>query len=143
MVKIIFLFLMGLEVRALPLEQIFQANDANSLKQSVKKDKERAFLNLLCAKQKEKRKPPTACYALSLKPDLFCLRLTLKDLKEPEVEKALESRFLSLPCRLHLKRQRRVLIYRQKDFLIPELKKHWTESKKNPLKKRGCPIFPV
>ena len=129
MVNLIYVFFISFKLWALPLEQIFQESDARSLKFSVEKYRNRNFLEILCEKQKEKRKPPTACYELSLNVDAWCLRLKLRDLKLPELQRALESKFLSVSCRKHLEKQKKILIYRQKDFLIPEIKKHWTESK--------------
>lgn len=126
---VFFLFLVPSDLRALSLEMILKADDATSLKSLLKKDAEKAFLTSLCEKQKQNNKIPLACFELSLNADPFCLSLRIKHLDLEDLNKALQSEFLSLPCRQHLKKKQKVLIYRQKDFLLPELKKHWTVQK--------------
>ena len=117
-------------MRALPLGPVLRANDAKSLKQMVRQHNQKLFLEKLCEKQKKTEKIPTACYELSLNADLFCLNLKLEDLRVAKnVKKALESKFLSKKCREHLKKKERVLNYRKKDFLLPELKNYFTVEK--------------
>ena len=131
-VFVFFLFLIPCDSKALSLEMILKANDAVSLKSLVKKDSQKAFLTSLCEKQKQNNKIPLACFELSLKADPFCLSLRIKHLDLEGLNKALQSDFLSLPCRQYLKKKQKILIYRQKDFLLPELKKHWTVQKTFP-----------
>ena len=115
---------------ALPLDSILKANDAVSLKQSVQQYKQKTFLEKLCKKQKELGKIPKACYELALKADSWCLNLKLEDLRMLKVvEKALESKFLSKKCREYLQKQKKVLIYKQADFFLPELKNYFTAEK--------------
>ena len=72
------LVFMGFETWSLSLEQILNANDAKSLKSSVQQHKSRSFLKILCEKQKEKQRPPTACYEISLNADFLVLSLKVK-----------------------------------------------------------------
>ncbi len=119
-------------LEALVLDKIFQFNDATSLKSYVKNQERHSFLKILCKKQKENKIPPIACYKLSLPADLWCLSLKLKNLSLEIINLALKSKVLSSPCRNHLMNQRKILLYRQKDFLLPELKNYWTSQKSFP-----------
>ena len=115
---------------ALSLDSILNANDAVSLKQSVKQYERKSFLEKLCKKQKELGKIPKACYELGLSADLWCFSLKLEELRMlKNVEKALESKFLSKKCREHLEKKKKILIYKQDDFLLPELKNYFTVEK--------------
>ena len=129
--KFLFIFLafVSFNLKALPLEKILKANDAASLRSSVKEHNHKDFLKILCEKQKENKKPPTACYELFLSSDPWCFRLKVKELSLENLKKALQSSFLSSSCREYLKKKQKILFYRQKDFLLPELKNHWTAQK--------------
>ena len=126
----LFLALFNFSSQAIPLDSILKANDTTSLKQLIQKHKKKLFLEELCKKQKETKKIPTTCYELSLNADLWCLNLKLEDPRMlKNVKKALESKFLSKKCREYLNKQKRILIYRQIDFLQPELKNYFTAKK--------------
>lgn len=126
-----FLFISS-DLKALSLDKIFQANDATSLKSHVKKHDQQNFLKILCEKQKKNKKPPVACYELSLSADSWCLSLKLEDLNLEILNQTLQSKFLSTSCYEHLKKKQKILIYRKKDFLLPELKNYWTAQKPFP-----------
>ena len=115
--------------KALPLDFILKADDAMSLKARAQSARERDFLESLCARQKSYKTPPSACYKLALPADSWCLALKIEDLKLETLEEALKSPFLSLNCRLWLEEKRKILFYRKKDFLLPELKNYWTGEK--------------
>ena len=115
---------------ALSLESILKADNAVSLRLLIQKQKQKDFLKKLCAKQKETRKIPTACYQLSLTADFWCLNAKLEDLRLlKSLENALKSKFLSKKCKNRLQKQKKILMYRQKDFLQPELKNYFTVEK--------------
>ena len=115
-------------LKALPLDSLLRINNATSLKQLTQQYNQKKFLEKLCEKQKETNKIPTACYKLSLKSDPWCLNLEdLKSLKS--LETALKSKFLSKKCKEHLNTQKKILIYKQKDFLLPELKNYFALEK--------------
>ena len=128
-ILLIFLFFIIFDLKALSLDKIFQANDAASLKSYVKQYEYQTFLKTLCKKQKEHNKPPVACYELSLPVDSSCFSLKLKDLNLKNLNQTLQSNFLSPPCQKHLKQKQKILLYRKKDFLLPELKNYWTVQK--------------
>ena len=115
---------------ALPLDSILKANDAISLKHLSQQYNQAVFLEKLCKKQKEMKKIPKACYELVLKADFWCLKLKLEDPRIlKNIEKALKSKFLSKKCRDHLEQQKKILNYKQEDFLLPELKNYFTAEK--------------
>ena len=124
-----FLFCLSFHLKALPLDDILKANDATSLKSYIKQYKHQKFLEILCEKQKENRKPAIACYELSLNVDSWCFSLKMEDLNLEILNQALKSKFLSFPCRKYLEEKLEILIYRKKDFLLPELKNYWTSQK--------------
>lgn len=128
-ILLLFFYCLGFELEALSLDTILRADNAASLKRHVKKQNQRDFLKILCEKQKSQKKVPMACYELSLSADPWCLKLRLNDLEFESVEKALKSPFLSSICRKHLNNKKKILIYREKDFLLPELKNYWTVQK--------------
>ena len=117
----------GFGLQALSLDQILRANDAKSLRSYVKKWERENFLRILCQKQKENKKPPVACYELGLNVDTWCLSLTWENLNLTILTQALRSKFLSSSCRKYLKKKQRILLYRKKDLLLPELKNYWTK----------------
>ena len=123
------LLFVSLSLKALPLDRIFKANDAESLKLYIKQNDHQIFLKILCEKQKENKKPPTACYEMSLPADSWCLSLTVGNLNLELLDEALQSSLLSSACREHLKEKQKTLLYRKKDFLLPELKNYWTAQK--------------
>lgn len=129
---LIYFLFMVFDLRALSLDKIFRLNDAKSLRAYVKKQNHQTFLNFLCKKQKENKKPPLACYELSLTEDSSCLNLKLKNLNLEILNKSLKSKFLTPSCRKHLRKKKKILIYRKKDFLLPELKNYWTAQKSFP-----------
>ena len=108
--------------QALSLDEIFRAKDAKSLRASIKKQERKAYLGLVCKKQKEGQLPPFACYELSLPADPWCLDLKIKQLNLEILKEALSSKALSALCRKHLEKKQKILLYRQKDSLLPELK---------------------
>ena len=127
MIKVTFFFLLlaGFKAETLSLDAILRANDAVSLNSYIKKSKNKAFLKILCENQKKSQAIPTACYELSLKADMWCLNL--KNLRIKALDQALKSSFLSSSCRDHLKRKRKLLLYREKDKLLPELRNYWAD----------------
>ncbi len=128
-------------LEALPLDRILKANDAKSLRRYVKERDRQAFLKILCKQQKSRRKPPTACYELPLPADPYCLNLKAKDLSLEILGQALQSSFLSPLCRERLKDKQKLLLYRRKDFLLPELKNYWTAQKPFFYKKRDASLL--
>ena len=110
--------------QALPLNDILRAKDTKSLEAIVKKQERKAYLELVCKKQKEGKNPPSACYELSLPADPWCLDLKIDQLNLEILKEALSSKALSAPCRKHLEKKQKILLYRQKDSLLPELKNH-------------------
>ena len=127
---LLFFLFFYFSLSALSLESILQADNATSLKLLIIKQNQKDFLKKLCKKQKETKKIPTACYQLSLNADFWCLNSKLEDLRLlKSLEKALKSKFLSKKCKKHLKQQKKILMYRQKDFLQPELKNYFTVEK--------------
>lgn len=114
---------------AVSLDSVFKFNDATSLNRYIKRQNHRAFLEILCKKQKENKKPPTACYELSQPADSWCLSLKTGDLSLEILSQALQSSFLSSVCREYLRGKQKLLLYRDKDFLLPELKNYWTAQK--------------
>ena len=125
----LFIYFISFSLKSLPLDEIFKANDTASLKQHIEKENQRLFLKSLCNKQKENKKPPTACYKLALPADESCLSLKISDLGLEILEEALKSSFLSSICKKHLEKLQKLLLYRRKDFLLPELKNYWTAQK--------------
>lgn len=125
----LFLIFLSFSLQALSLEQIFRADNAVRLNQLKVKEERELFLALLCEKQKKARKIPQACYEISKPADSWCLDLKAKDLNIKSIDSALRSSFLSSLCHKHLKEQRNLLVYRKKDFLLPELKNYWTGEK--------------
>ena len=126
----LFFAIFNFSTQALPLDSILKANDATSLKPLIQQHNQKLFLKKLCEKQKETGKIPKACYKLSLNADLWCLNLKLEEPKMlKSVEKALKSKFLSKKCKEYLKKKKKILNYRQKDFLLPELKNYFTVEK--------------
>lgn len=119
-------FFVNFFAKALSLNKIFKFDDAPSLKLYVREQNHQQLLKALCDKQKENRKPPTACYELALPVDSWCLRLNIHNLSVKTLNEAIKSSFLSSLCSEHLKEKHKILIYRQKDFLLPELKNYWT-----------------
>ena len=127
---LLFLSLSHIQSHALSLNSIFKANDAGRLNQLIQQNNHKSFLKELCKQQKETKKIPIACYQLSLNADPWCLNLKLEELNMlKNVKKALKSEFLSKKCREHLKIKEKVLIYKQVDFLRPELKNYFTAQK--------------
>ena len=126
---LLFLFFINPPSKALSLDSIFKANDAASLKSYIQQDNHQIFLKILCEKQKTNKKPPAACYKLSFPADPWCLSLKIGDLDFKTLDESLKSSFLSSVCREHLKEKQKILLYRKKDFLLPELKNHWTDQK--------------
>ena len=125
-----FLTLFNFSLKALPLESILKANDAGGLKQLIQKHEKTKFLEKLCERQKETKEIPTACYKLSVNADFWCLNLKLEDPRLlKKLERALKVNSLSKKCREHLKTRKKILIYRQKDFFLPELKNYFTVEK--------------
>ena len=125
-----FLSLSPIQPKALSSDNIFKTNDASRLKQLIQQSSQKSFLTELCKKQKETKKIPVACYELSLNADFWCLNLKLEEPSRlKNVKKALKSKFLSKKCLEHLKIKEKILIYRQKDFLRPELKIYFTAEK--------------
>ena len=120
-------FLLGFQLEALPLQDILMADNAASLRSSIKKYEQKVFLNILCERQKQNKKPPTACYELGIFKDEWCLRLSFKDVQFLDFNFTFKTMPLSSACRKHLKHKQRLLSYRLKDFLLPELKKYWTD----------------
>lgn len=129
---LIFLCFISFNLNSLSLDQIFQFNDAVSLKYYIKQHKHQTFLKTLCKKQTEYKKAPVACYELSLPVDSLCLGLKLKNLNLESLNQVLQSKFLSSSCQKHLKKKQKILLYRKKDFLLPELKNYWTAQKPFP-----------
>ena len=103
------------------LDEILRAGSATALQQALQESNRSEFLKLLCEKQKQAKKPPTACFELKQNADRHCLRLKTEDLDIEILTQALSSSFLSPPCRKHLEEKKKVLIYRRKDRLIPGL----------------------
>lgn len=134
MFKLLFLFVVSFHppLNALSLDKIFRFNDTASLKSYIQKQNKQNFLKILCEKQKSMRKIPTACYELSLPADFWCLNLKIKELDMAGLNKALKNSFLSSICREYLQKKQQILVYRKKDFLLPELKNYWTERKPFP-----------
>ena len=124
-----FLFFINFSVEALSLDKIFKINDAASLNVYVKQQDHHTFLKILCKKQKENKKPPTACYELSITADPWCLSLKIENLNLKILKQALQSSFLSSVCREYLREKQKILLYQKKDFLLPELKNYWTVQK--------------
>lgn len=125
-----FITITNFSLKALPLNDILKANNAVSLNQSIKKYNKKILLETLCEKQKSNKRIPTACYQLDLNADFWCLNLKLEDLIQlKNLKKDLESKFLSKKCKKHLIKQKKILIYRQKDFFLPELKNYFTVEK--------------
>ena len=122
-----FLLIISLSLKALPLDRIFKANDAESLRSYIKQRDHQIFLKILCEKQKENRKPPTACYELALPADSWCLSLKVGNLNLKLLDEVLQSSLLSSICREHLKEKQKILLYRKQDFFLPELKNYWTD----------------
>ncbi len=114
----------------LSLETILQASTVEQIQRSLKKEETSTLLRLLCEKEKKEHLVPLSCYKLSKNPsevDFWCLSLKFSHLKSKNLEKTLKINGLSPACRNHLKKTLRILIYRKKDFLLPELKNHWTD----------------
>ena len=127
---ILFFVAFNFSAEALSLDRILTVNDAISLKQLVQQHNQKQFLEKLCKNQKSEGKIPKACYKLSLNADPWCLNLQLESPRVLEiVKKALKSPFLSKKCREYLKKKEKILIYRQADFLLPELKNYFTVEK--------------
>ena len=61
--------------------------------------------------------------------EAFCLSARTKGLNFKQLEELLKLKHLSLACRKHLLGLKKILFYRKKDFLLPELKKYWTGQK--------------
>jgi len=124
-----FIFFINCFSGAVSLDYILKFDDAVSLNQYIKQQSHYIFLKILCERQKENKKPPTACYELSLPADSWCLSLKIRDLNLEILNQALQSSFLTSVCREHLKEKQKILLYRKKDFLLPELKNYWTAQK--------------
>ena len=124
-----FLFFTNCYLQALTLDSLLKANDAASLKSYIKGQNRITFLKILCKKQKEFRKPPIACYELSLSADFWCLSLKIEDLNLKVLEEALQSSFLPSICHKYLKEKQKILFYRKKDVLLPKLKNYWTDQR--------------
>ena len=126
----LFFAVFNFSLKALPLESILKANDAESLKRLVQQYDQKVFLEKLCEKQKKRGAIPKSCYELSLNADPWCLSLKFEDVRLlKNLEKALKSKFLSKNCKEYLKEQKKILTYRQLDFLLPELKNYFTAEK--------------
>ena len=110
------------------VDSILKAKNLEELEISLKKNKTKKFLKKLCEKQKKEQKIPIACYKLGEKADFWCLNLKLEDPRQlKEIEKALQSRFLSKKCKNDLKIRKKILKYREKDLFLPELKNYFTD----------------
>ena len=110
------------------VDSILKAKRLEELQISLKKNKAEKILKKLCEKQKEEQKVPIACYKLGEKADFWCLNLKLEDPRQlKEIEKALQSRFLSKKCKKDLKMKKKILKYRKKDLFLPELKNYFTD----------------
>ena len=134
---LVYFLFTGFDLKALSLDKIFRFDDAKSLRSYLKRQNYQTFLKILCKKQKEK-KPPLACYEFFLAEDSLCLDLKLKNLNLEILNESLKSKFLTPPCRKHLKKKKKILIYRKKRFFSPRIKKLLDSSKAFPLKKKGC-----
>ncbi|MCZ0933203.1 MAG: hypothetical protein OXJ52_08635 [Oligoflexia bacterium] len=127
---LLFFAIFNFSLKALPLDSILKANDTVSLKRLAQHYNQKIFLEKLCKKQKERGKIPKACYKLSLNADLWCLNLKLEDPRLlKSLEKALKSKLLSQKCKEHLQERKKILTYRQSDFLLPELKNYFAVEK--------------
>lgn len=129
MKKLLLCFFVSFFAEALSLDKIFKFNDAAGLKSYIREQNHKDFLKKLCFQQKKNKTPPSACYELGQPADSHCLGLKTEDLSVGVLNEALKSSFLSVDCRKHLQQKRKILIYRQKDFLLPQLKNHWTDKK--------------
>ena len=127
--KLFFLlfFFVSFDSQALLLDKILRFNDAASLKSYIKENNQKNFLKILCEKQKENQRIPLACYELSLDADFWCLQLDVEKLNLKILNSSLSSKSLSLVCREHLQEKQKLLLYREKDFFLPELRNYWTD----------------
>ena len=133
MVYLLFLFLFPHSVYGLPVDSILRAKSSSELQKLVDQENQSSFLKKMCQKARLHQKIPVSCYDIGLNDDALCLSLDLFDVRNlPEIVKARQSKSLSFKCREHLKKKEEILRYRQKDFLLPELKNYWTEKKSQP-----------
>ncbi len=115
---------------SLPLGDILQAQSFEQIQTSLKKEKTSVLLHILCEKEKKEKAIPISCYKLSKNlsdVDSWCLSLRISHLKSDRLKKTLKTKVLSSACRNHLEKQLKIFIYRKKDFLLLELKNHWTD----------------
>ena len=131
-------FFLPLNLYALSLDEILRADKA-SIKLYVKEQKRMLFLDSVCKRQRERGiEPPTACFeSYFIGTDKggenlgeeFCLSASPSRLNLEILQNLKKKKGLSQACRRHLLGLEKILLYRKKDFLLPELKKYWTEQK--------------
>ncbi|MGI9549387.1 MAG: hypothetical protein ACR2M7_05405 [Bdellovibrionales bacterium] len=127
---LLLIFLPSSKSNALSFKKILHSKTQKELESSLKKEETNLLLKTLCQKEKKLHKIPLSCYQMlptSKQVDFWCLSLKVSKLDLSSIKQALNKSFLSLKCQDHLKEKQKLLIYRKKDFLLPELKKHWTD----------------
>ena len=133
MFYLLLLFLFQNEAVGLPVSSILRAKSSLELQQMLDQENRLSFLKKMCQKESLHKKIPVSCYDIGDNNDALCLSLELSDVRNlPEIVKARQSKSLSVKCREHLKKKEEILRYRQKDFLLPELKNYWTDEKNVP-----------
>ena len=133
MFYLLFLFLFQNSAVGLPVSMILRAKSSLELQKLVHQENRESFLKKMCQKESLHQKIPVSCYEIGSYNDALCLSLELSDVRNlSEIVKASQSKSLSIKCREHLKKKEEILRYRQKDFLLPELKNYWTDEKAFP-----------
>ena len=127
---ILLFYLSADESTGLTLEAVLHTPTIEYLHKSLKKEKRDGLLHILCEKEKREMLLPLSCYKLSKKSpetDFWCLSLKISRLNSKDLKKILETEALSAVCRNHLEKNLQIFVYRKKDFLLPELRNHWTD----------------